>query len=176
MDPPLPIPNREVKHTNADGTAPPGGRVGRCRFSDARLIKFSRAFCRITPSVIPVFLISHLRVKIAIPHAFPSPSITSGKLRPAPHCSPRHISVFPMCNIRHEIGHTDTFTSLCVTSGKLNPLCTPEALLLYKLPYFTLFVHQRGFCCTDMSAGRFCYFRVPCQSTGRLNGSRYLSR
>ena len=44
VDPPLPIPNREVKHTNADGTAPPGGRVGRCRFSDARLIKFSRAF------------------------------------------------------------------------------------------------------------------------------------
>ena len=43
VDPPLPIPNREVKHTNADGTAPPGGRVGRCRFSDARLIKFSRA-------------------------------------------------------------------------------------------------------------------------------------
>ena len=37
VDPPLPIPNREVKHTNADGTAPPGGRVGRCRFSDARL-------------------------------------------------------------------------------------------------------------------------------------------
>ena len=30
---PLPIPNREVKHTIADGTAPPGGRVGSCRFS-----------------------------------------------------------------------------------------------------------------------------------------------
>ena len=28
MDPPLPIPNREVKRTHADGTAPPGGRVG----------------------------------------------------------------------------------------------------------------------------------------------------
>ena len=27
-DPPLPIPNREVKLTIADGTAPPGGRVG----------------------------------------------------------------------------------------------------------------------------------------------------
>ena len=34
-DPPLPIPNREVKHTNADGTAPPGGRVGSCRFSES---------------------------------------------------------------------------------------------------------------------------------------------
>ena len=43
VDPPLPIPNREVKHTNADGTAPPGGRVGRCRFSDARVINFTRA-------------------------------------------------------------------------------------------------------------------------------------
>ena len=30
--PPLPIPNREVKPGHADGTAPPGGRVGRCRF------------------------------------------------------------------------------------------------------------------------------------------------
>ena len=33
-DPPLPIPNREVKLTIADGTAPPGGRVGSCHFSD----------------------------------------------------------------------------------------------------------------------------------------------
>ena len=31
-DPPLPIPNREVKLTIADGTAPPGGRVGSCHF------------------------------------------------------------------------------------------------------------------------------------------------
>ena len=35
--PPLPIPNREVKHTGADGTATPSGRVGSCRFSNARL-------------------------------------------------------------------------------------------------------------------------------------------
>ena len=34
-DPPLPIPNREVKLTSADGTAPPGGRVGSCRFSES---------------------------------------------------------------------------------------------------------------------------------------------
>ena len=32
-EPPLPIPNREVKPTNADGTATPGGRVGSRRFS-----------------------------------------------------------------------------------------------------------------------------------------------
>ena len=36
-EPPLTIPNREVKLTSADGTAPPGGRVGRCRFSEPRL-------------------------------------------------------------------------------------------------------------------------------------------
>ena len=35
-DPPLPIPNREVKLTIADGTAPPGGRVGSCRSSGLR--------------------------------------------------------------------------------------------------------------------------------------------
>ena len=34
--PPLPIPNREVKPVIADGTAPPGGRVGSCRFSRRR--------------------------------------------------------------------------------------------------------------------------------------------
>ena len=34
--PPLPIPNREVKPGRADGTAPPGGRVGRCRFCKRR--------------------------------------------------------------------------------------------------------------------------------------------
>ena len=55
VDPPLPIPNREVKHTNADGTAPPGGRVGRCRFSDARLIKFSRASLSYYPICHPCF-------------------------------------------------------------------------------------------------------------------------
>ena len=49
VDPPLPIPNREVKHTNADGTAPPGGRVGRCRFSDARL-SFQPGVFIVTPS------------------------------------------------------------------------------------------------------------------------------
>ena len=31
-DLPLPIPNRAVKPACADGTAPPGGRVGSCRF------------------------------------------------------------------------------------------------------------------------------------------------
>ena len=33
VDPPLPIPNREVKHTGADGSAIPSVRVGSCRFS-----------------------------------------------------------------------------------------------------------------------------------------------
>ena len=34
-EPPLPIPNREVKLTRADGTDPPVGRVGRRGFSKA---------------------------------------------------------------------------------------------------------------------------------------------
>ena len=42
--PPLPIPNREVKPAIADGTAPPGGRVGSCRSSKARLDDSGRAF------------------------------------------------------------------------------------------------------------------------------------
>ena len=35
-EPPLPIPNREVKLTIADGTAPPGGRVGSCGSLECR--------------------------------------------------------------------------------------------------------------------------------------------
>ena len=35
-EPPLPIPNREVKLTIADGTAPPGGRVGSCGFLECQ--------------------------------------------------------------------------------------------------------------------------------------------
>ena len=33
-DPPLPIPNREVKPVSADGTAIPSGRVGDCQFQE----------------------------------------------------------------------------------------------------------------------------------------------
>ena len=44
-DPPLPIQNSEVKLTSADGTAPPGGRVGSCRFSEVPIeVTFSRDF------------------------------------------------------------------------------------------------------------------------------------
>ena len=43
-DPPLPIPNREVKLTSADGTAPPGGRVGSCRFSKSPTEKSAGLF------------------------------------------------------------------------------------------------------------------------------------
>ena len=43
-DPPLPIPNREVKLTIADGTAPPGGRVGSCRFSKGSNANASEPF------------------------------------------------------------------------------------------------------------------------------------
>ena len=44
VDPPLPIPNREVKRTHADGTAPPGGRVGSRRSSKALMSKDIGAF------------------------------------------------------------------------------------------------------------------------------------
>ena len=49
-DPPLPIPNREVKPAGADGSAPPGVRVGSCRFSGApETIRFVPG----TPSFMP---------------------------------------------------------------------------------------------------------------------------
>ena len=54
-DPPLPIPNREVKLTIADGTAPPGGRVGSCRSSGLRSTHVDRSLflCPIVQSLTP---------------------------------------------------------------------------------------------------------------------------
>ena len=49
-DPPLPIPNREVKLTRADGTDPPVGRVGRRRFSEARTSIVTPGLLRYPPS------------------------------------------------------------------------------------------------------------------------------
>ena len=43
-EPPLPIPNRAVKPAIADGTAPPGGRVGSCRSSKTRSSNDGRVF------------------------------------------------------------------------------------------------------------------------------------
>ena len=58
-EPPLPIPNREVKLTIADGTATPGGRVGSCRSSTSRLEKSSRDVLFIYGSTVyPDFLFS----------------------------------------------------------------------------------------------------------------------
>ena len=49
-DPPLPIPNREVKPAGADGSAPPGVRVGSCRFSG---VPETNRFVPGTPSFMP---------------------------------------------------------------------------------------------------------------------------
>ena len=51
MDPPLSIPNREVKRTYADGTDRPVGRVGSRRSSDPRTKQFARGsfFCALPP-------------------------------------------------------------------------------------------------------------------------------
>ena len=61
-EPPLTIPNREVKLTSADGTAPPGGRVGRCRASKPRTTMSFGAFCACSgPLRGPLFLPPLLR-------------------------------------------------------------------------------------------------------------------
>ena len=59
-EPPLPIPNREVKLTIADGTAPPGGRVGSCGSSKASDVKTPEAF------LFRSFVTSFLRMTIVI--------------------------------------------------------------------------------------------------------------
>ena len=62
-DPPLPIPNREVKLTIADGTDPSVGRVGSCRSSKARESNDSRAFFRRTATVQPPVALRHPPVR-----------------------------------------------------------------------------------------------------------------
>ena len=61
-DPPLPIPNREVKLTIADGTAPPGGRVGSCHFLLKALRLCLGAFLFICIVAANVLTLSHLLI------------------------------------------------------------------------------------------------------------------
>ena len=73
-DPPLPIPNREVKLTIADGTAPPGGRVGSCRSSGLRSTYVDRSLflCTIVQATEPLGLrqktrpLAHLTVQLLL--------------------------------------------------------------------------------------------------------------
>ena len=60
-DPPLPIPNREVQLTIADGTAPPGGRVGSCH-------ALTRSFETI---VSELFCVIDSQLTVMLPAVFP---------------------------------------------------------------------------------------------------------
>ena len=54
--PPLPIPNREVKLTNADGTAYLSGRVGSRLFKE-QIERFAPFFCRYISRRIYLYII-----------------------------------------------------------------------------------------------------------------------
>ena len=70
--PPLPIPNREVKPGRADGTAPPGGRVGRCRFCKRRLTARDSVSSASSLFIPPPLLLS------SVPPQHGSPRYTGG--------------------------------------------------------------------------------------------------
>ena len=61
--PPLPIPNREVKPARADGTAPPGGRVGRRRPSGSPSEKQETAY----PAGSLLFIPARLKILVEDP-------------------------------------------------------------------------------------------------------------
>ena len=90
VDPPLPIPNREVKHTGADGSAIPSVRVGSCRFS--------RPSSRQDPRV-SLFFIG------AMPPQTPAPSRSSmtlqGTIALPPHRSSDRSNILPPNNSIH---------------------------------------------------------------------------
>ena len=50
--PPLPIPNREVKLTHADGTAYLGGRVGSRLFKPSWIIPTRLSFCALRSAIV----------------------------------------------------------------------------------------------------------------------------
>ena len=94
-EPPLTIPNREVKLTSADGTAPPGGRVGRCRFSEARSRQLDRAS----------FVVRQRPTGTPTPYDPPSPL--------------KSLSVFAAANTRDRVGRLmpTSLRSTCLVSA-----------------------------------------------------------
>ena len=92
-DPPLPIPNREVKLTSADGTAPPGGRVGSCRSSGLRLTKVNR-------SLFLCFSVKAMTIPFGMVRPFGAipPSLSAG---PLPFMRPR--AATPSEGYRHAL-------------------------------------------------------------------------
>ena len=89
-DPPLPIPNREVKPAGADGSAPPGVRVGSCRFSGVpETIRFVPG----TPSFMPGRHQAHsprqVSARTASLAAAPCTRLPAQRLCPAQALSPR---------------------------------------------------------------------------------------
>ena len=69
-DPPLPIPNREVKLTSADGTATPSGRVGSCRFSGHLIEDIQSGVLFLYPAL--TALLPSLRSALRRPSLLPS--------------------------------------------------------------------------------------------------------
>ena len=94
-DPPLPIPNREVKPAGADGSAPPGVRVGSCRFSG---VPETNRFVPGTPSFMP-----------------PRPTIrlTAQRLCPAQALSPRGWT----CDCRRRVPPVRFRPGYCIGCG-----------------------------------------------------------
>ena len=54
-DPPLPIPNREVKLTSADGTAIPSGRVGSRQLQESPDSISCRGFCHLMRIIVFIY-------------------------------------------------------------------------------------------------------------------------
>ena len=111
-DPPLPIPNREVKLTIADGTAPPGGRVGSCHFliRSPRHQKMSGTFCVCKSGSCPPPVLTVVRTA-PVGHASlrcaaagwplrPTPSLRCGRTRPRPLKRPS-LRSSPHCRSNH---------------------------------------------------------------------------
>ena len=93
-EPPLPIPNREVKPAIADGTAPPGGRVGSCRSSRTRPEILAGSF-RFLPVGRKPQTVSCLRLLIAdLPRPLPGRGESASGLRCRSAFSPCRFSPF----------------------------------------------------------------------------------
>ena len=149
--PPLPIPNREVKPARADGTAPPGGRVGRRRPSGSPSEKQETA----DPAGSLLFTLFRLKILVEDPVGF---SCAGLQIQPLSHriCNPA--TSLQICKLAQLTRKSPPLASS--VSGSKNHRTA-------------LYCRQTDIAAAGMSAGRNVTCSVIDGSTNRDSRNRY---
>ena len=99
------------------------------------------------------------------------PSLPASLPTSLPACHPASLPLLPSSRFVHHRAFSCTNCRFSpglyirgpspVRTADFPPVCTPEALLLYGLPVFSLFVHQKPFSCTNCRFSPCLYTRSP---------------